>query len=147
MPVAGQAFPGLATDHPPALHAGVSPLHPGLCRMLEDKCMSYYDRLTGEKSEVQNRQLACPRSPDQQAPELPSTCKVLSWTPALLPSHQAGGGKTPPAPGEGSKWAWQEMRLGASTCPSPSGCRPRPCPTHPAPTQGHPSPLLPGRKI
>ena len=68
----------LQTTTPHALHVGVSPLHPGLCRMLEDKCVSYYDHLTDEKSEVQNRQLPCPRSPDQQAPDLPFTCKVSS---------------------------------------------------------------------
>ena len=93
-------LPRLGYRPPPPLHVGVSPLHPGLCRMLEDKCVSYYDHLTDEKGEVQNRQLPCPRSPDQQAPEPPFTCKVLSWTPALLPPHQAEEGRDPP--GEGS---------------------------------------------
>lgn len=139
MPVAGQAFPGLATHHPPALHAGVSPLHPGLCRMPEDKCVSYCDRLTGEKSEVQNRQLACPRSPDQQAPELPFTCKVLSWTPALLPPHQAGGGKTLP-PRRGKQVGMAGDEAGGLHLPWPFWL---PATAMPHPPCAHPGPPLP----
>lgn len=58
--------------------------------------------------------------------------------PQLCCPHTRRGGKRPPR--RGKQWAWQEMRLGASTCPGPSGCVPQPCPTHPVPTQGQPLP-------
>lgn len=62
--------------------------------MLEDKCVSYYNLFTHEESEVQNRQVLCPKLPGQRLTELPFVCKVLLLTIALLPSG-LGSSKLP----------------------------------------------------
>lgn len=82
VPVGDQVFLGRRPPPTLALHLSAVYSVPGLCQMLDDKYVAYYDHFTNE---VQNRQVpSLPKSPGQQVTELQFACKALLLKTAVL---------------------------------------------------------------
>lgn len=115
---------------PHALHLGVSPLHPGLCRSLRTSACPIMTILQMSKVRF--------RIGNYLAPDHLTSKRQICHLPAKScpPRPQAGGGKRPPR--RGKQWAWKEMRGGlrppwpfwlpATAIPHPPCAHPGPAP-------------------